>query len=277
MERQSHRHHFIAMQPVSMPRTNSAAAPPVGSVRVVAQVPGALPLGARIVTVQSPVKGTPQSLVSSFKQVVSPGAANLASPIKVASVNGVRQVVMMRPSGSFQAPAPLGSIKAVPPAGSGGMQTQSPVMRLAQPNQVHVATPSSPVKTVVQAQSQRPAVPQRVVSNAKATKAASQPQSQEPKTDRAPHNEVDIVQKDVQLPVKATASSQPSCCFNFVGKLSEMASPKSSKELSVGGFAKVRTAGPHCGTTAKITKTNGHAFKVGGKWYLAEELQPMRG
>merc|ERR1719330_1730687 len=38
--------------------------------------------------------------------------------------------------------------------------------------------------------------------------------------------EAEGVQKKLQLPAKAIASSEPACCFNFMGK---MASPKSTK------------------------------------------------
>merc|ERR1712008_22629 len=91
--------------------------------------------------------------------------------------------------------------------------TQTLGVCIAQPGQVRMASGGSPAKMIVGPP----------VAKADVTKPAPTEASQ--KLNKATEGAL----KDIQVPAKNIASSEPACCFNFMGKLAEMASPKTSK------------------------------------------------
>jgi len=259
--RTAHRRSSFAMASVVAAGTPQPGSP----ARVVTQAPA----GVRMVTVQSPVK------MGQTVQVLSPSAAaNGVSPTKgtqvirvVKTANGYQAPAPVAVNGgsqvgSFSAAAPLtGSIRMAPPL------TAQPVVNGASPVKRVPVNPAVPVQqVVVKAPAPAPAAP---------TAAAPAPTiaTGVPVTNVA---QATAVKVDQPLPGKTNeaavaspskAKAAPTCCFAFAAGLKDM-SPLKVRPMVVGRDVKVKATG----VRAKITHTNGHAFKVEGKWYLAEEL-----
>jgi len=255
----------LALRMASMVATPQPGSPMRGQPgQVVTQVPA----NVRMVTVQSPVK------------VLSPSAAaNGVSPTKVNALSPARgaQVIRVVKNG-YQAPAPVvvngssqaGSFSAVAP-GSIRMApplTAQPVVNVASPVKRVPVNPAATVRPQVVAQAPAPAAP-RAAAPARAaavpTIVTGVPVTQ---------GTVKVVEQVLAKPKEAAAISPtkakaaaPTCCFAFAAGLKDI-SPLKARPFVVGRDVKVKATG----TRAKITHCNGHAFKVAGKWHLAEEL-----
>jgi len=224
--------------------------------RVVTQVPTSVPAGARVVTTTSPVKGN----VASPVKVLSPASiAQGASPVRVVQQAGpaspAKQVVRVVQAGrtvggSFQAPAPAAVV-------AGSFQAAAPTAAAA-PQQVRVvaAAPTSPVKVA-------PASPAKVAPASPAKVAPVSPAKVVTQAKPGyPQQVVPVTTVRVQTVPQAQAAA--------VDTMPISQEPESKfPGLRIGAFARVKASG----IDGKITKSNGHAFKLGGKWYGGDELE----
>jgi len=74
-----------------------------------------------------------------------------------------------------------------------------------------------------------------------------------------------------ESPGKAEEEARPESSIESPKKVPVEASEKTLSLLCVKHLARVKATG----LAGRITKTNGHAFKLAGKWYLGEDLEPQ--
>jgi len=96
-----------------------------------------------------------------------------------------------------------------------------------------------------------------------------------------PEKDVEVNEKVCQVessfiasfdsPRKAVDEAWPESTIESPKKAPVEASESTQLVLCVKSYARVKATGD----VGRITKTNGHAFKLAGKWFLGEELEPQ--